>query len=128
MAGGHSCPNPACANPSIEDIDDKRICVSCGTVLHESSIVSEITFGETSSGAAVVQGSYIGADQSHARSSGPFRNRKQSSEESREQTLASGKLLFPSSLIKNKNKNKKKIKKYFLTIFLVNRYSETDVY
>lgn len=33
-------------------------------VLEESSIVAEVTFGETSGGAAIVQGSYVGADQS----------------------------------------------------------------
>ncbi|KAK6509845.1 transcription factor TFIIIB subunit brf1 [Arthrobotrys musiformis] len=85
---GPSCPNPSCSNPSVEDIDDKRICTSCGTVVTESFIVSEITFGETSSGAAVVQGSYVGADQKHARSSGPFR--RHGAAETREQVIANG--------------------------------------
>jgi transcription factor IIIB 90 kDa subunit len=35
-------------------------CVNCGTVVEEDAIVSEVTFGETSSGAAMVQGSYVG--------------------------------------------------------------------
>lgn len=39
------------------------VCMSCGSVLEESSIVSDITFGETGGGAAMVQGSYVGADQ-----------------------------------------------------------------
>ncbi|KAF3939044.1 hypothetical protein ABW19_dt0207590 [Dactylella cylindrospora] len=85
---GPSCPNPSCSNPSVEDIDDKRICTNCGTVVTESFIVSEITFGETSSGAAVVQGSYVGADQKHARSSGPFR--RHGAAETREQVIANG--------------------------------------
>ncbi|KAF3080443.1 transcription factor TFIIIB subunit brf1 [Orbilia oligospora] len=85
---GPSCPNPSCSNPSVEDIDDKRICTSCGTVVTESFIVSEITFGETSSGAAVVQGSYVGADQKHARSSGPFR--RHGAAETREQVISNG--------------------------------------
>jgi transcription factor IIIB 90 kDa subunit len=34
-------------------------CVRCGTVVEENTIVSEVTFGETSSGAAMVQGSYV---------------------------------------------------------------------
>ncbi|KAF3923203.1 hypothetical protein ABW20_dc0109915 [Dactylellina cionopaga] len=88
MAGGLSCLNPSCSNPSVEDIDDKRICTNCGTVVHESSIVSEITFGETSSGAAVVQGSYVGADQKHARSAGPFR--RHGAAETREQVISNG--------------------------------------
>lgn len=65
-----TCPNPTCVDPKLEDIDDKRVCTSCGTVVSDSNIVSEVQFGETSSGAAVVQGSYVGADQSHARSMG----------------------------------------------------------
>ncbi|EWC47255.1 transcription factor IIIB subunit [Drechslerella stenobrocha 248] len=85
---GPSCPNPSCSNPSVEDIDDKRICTNCGTVVTESFIVSEITFGETSSGAAVVQGSYVGADQKHARSAGPFR--RHGTSETREQVISNG--------------------------------------
>jgi transcription factor IIIB subunit 2 len=34
-------------------------CLSCGTVVEENAIVSEVTFGETSAGAAMVQGSYV---------------------------------------------------------------------
>ena len=33
-------------------------------VVEESKIVSEVTFGESASGAAILQGSYVGADQS----------------------------------------------------------------
>ncbi|KZP04456.1 cyclin-like protein, partial [Athelia psychrophila] len=61
-------------------------CVKCGTVVEESAIVSEVTFGETSGGAAMVQGSYVGQGSTHARMSGPFGNR--GSNESREQTIA----------------------------------------
>jgi transcription factor IIIB subunit 2 len=32
--------------------------------------VSEVQFGETATGAAILQGSFVGADQSHARSFG----------------------------------------------------------
>lgn len=35
------------------------ICVKCGTVIEENTIVNEIAFGETSSGAAMVQGSFV---------------------------------------------------------------------
>jgi transcription factor IIIB subunit 2 len=34
-------------------------CVKCGTVIEENTIVNEIAFGETSSGAAMVQGSFV---------------------------------------------------------------------
>lgn len=39
-------------------------CIGCGTVVEENIIVSEVTFGESSSGAAMVQGSYVGQGSS----------------------------------------------------------------
>ncbi len=63
----NTCPNPSCPAPRIVDDDDKKVCTGCGTVLSDSNIVAEITFGESSSGAAVVQGTYVGADQSHGK-------------------------------------------------------------
>jgi transcription factor IIIB subunit 2 len=84
-------------------------CIKCGTVVEENTIVNEVTFGETSAGAAMVQGSFVGQGASeyrstlgrvsfddadtgtgtaHARMSGPFGNR--GSSESREQTIANG--------------------------------------
>ncbi|KAK7682161.1 hypothetical protein QCA50_014748 [Cerrena zonata] len=61
-------------------------CVQCGTVLEENTIVNEVTFGETSNGAAMVQGSFVGQGATHARMGGPFGHR--GSTESREQTIA----------------------------------------
>jgi transcription factor IIIB subunit 2 len=61
-----ACPNKECTDPKIED----GICENCGTIVDDSNIVSEVQFGETSQGAAVVQGSYVGADQSGARGQG----------------------------------------------------------
>ncbi|TFK35672.1 cyclin-like protein [Crucibulum laeve] len=61
-------------------------CVKCGTVVEENTIVSEVAFGETSNGAAMVQGSFVGQGATHARMSGPYGNR--GSNESREQTIA----------------------------------------
>ncbi|QLG73015.1 hypothetical protein HG535_0E00990 [Zygotorulaspora mrakii] len=42
------------------------VCESCGYVCEDNPIVSEVTFGETSSGAATVQGSFIAAGQAHS--------------------------------------------------------------
>lgn len=39
-------------------------CIKCGTVVEENTIVSEVVFGETSAGAAMVQGSYVGQGSS----------------------------------------------------------------
>ncbi|KAG6819546.1 hypothetical protein H0H93_010792 [Arthromyces matolae] len=61
-------------------------CVKCGTVVEENTIVNEVAFGETSNGAAIVQGSFVGQGATHARMSGPYGNR--GNNESREQTIA----------------------------------------
>ncbi|KAJ5390440.1 Transcription factor IIIB 70 kDa subunit [Penicillium cataractarum] len=83
-----SCPNPGCPAPHIVEDEGQKVCSGCGTVISESNIVSEVTFGETSSGAAVVQGSFVGSDQTHVRSFGPgfARNGGMESREVTEQT------------------------------------------
>ncbi|OJJ39406.1 hypothetical protein ASPWEDRAFT_104100 [Aspergillus wentii DTO 134E9] len=66
-----TCPNPGCPAPHIVEDDGQKVCSGCGTVISEANIVSEVTFGETSAGAAVVQGTFVGEDQTHVRSYGP---------------------------------------------------------
>ncbi|KKK14809.1 hypothetical protein P175DRAFT_0487364 [Aspergillus ochraceoroseus IBT 24754] len=66
-----TCPNPGCPAPHIIEDEGQKVCSGCGTVVSEANIVSEVTFGETSSGAAVVQGAFVGEDQTHVRSYGP---------------------------------------------------------
>ena len=81
-------------------------CVSCGTVVEENTIVSELGFDETSAGAAVVQGSFVAQGSStsftatqtayshiyvfiaRAHLTGPLGHR--ANHESREQTIANG--------------------------------------
>lgn len=65
-----TCPNNACPNPNIIEDDGRQVCATCGVVARESNIVSELQFGETSSGAAAVQGSYVGEGRTHGQSSG----------------------------------------------------------
>lgn len=60
------------------------LCLGCGMVQVENPIVSEVQFGESSSGAATVQGAMVGADQARVYN---MRN----SLESREQTLMNAK-------------------------------------
>lgn len=60
-------------------------CTNCGSVVEENPIVSEVQFGESASGAAMVQGAMVGADQ--ARANFNMRNAM----ESREQTLLNAK-------------------------------------
>lgn len=60
------CPNKTCNSTRIED----GTCTDCGVIVEEVNIVSEVQFGETSSGAAMVQGTYISADKGGATSMG----------------------------------------------------------
>lgn len=66
-----TCPNPGCPAPQIVEDDGQKVCAGCGTVVSEANIVSEVSFGESASGAAVVQGTFVGEDQTHVRSYGP---------------------------------------------------------
>ncbi|KAK7993578.1 terpenoid synthase [Apiospora arundinis] len=64
-----TCPNKQCPDPSAPVQDG--YCSACGREIDTSNIVSEVQFGETSTGAAMVQGSFIGADQGASRPMGP---------------------------------------------------------
>lgn len=81
-----ACPNPQCNKPQIED----GVCHNCGTVVDDSNIVAEIQFGESSSGAAVVQGAHVGADQGGAQTLGPAFRRAGGGESNKENTLREG--------------------------------------
>ena len=67
------CPNPQCPNPYAPI--SEGFCTGCGREIDASNIVAEVTFGETSNGAAVVQGSYVGADQGTSRMAGGLSRR-----------------------------------------------------
>lgn len=79
------CPNKTCTSPKVED----GICKSCGTIIEDSNIVAEVQFGESASGAAVVQGSFVGADKGTATSLGPA-FRRAAVVEDREKTIREG--------------------------------------
>jgi transcription factor IIIB subunit 2 len=68
-------------------------CQTCGRISDDSNIVAEVTFGESSSGAAVVHGSFIGADQAGVRSMGPAFRRVGGSED-REKSIREAKGLM----------------------------------
>ncbi|KAH7380584.1 Brf1-like TBP-binding domain-containing protein [Pyrenochaeta sp. MPI-SDFR-AT-0127] len=59
-----------CDSPNITDEDGSTMCYTCGRVFEESSIVAEVTFGETAGGAAMVEGGFISDNQRHANSMG----------------------------------------------------------
>ncbi|RMZ71787.1 transcription factor tfiiib complex subunit brf1 [Pyrenophora seminiperda CCB06] len=80
-----------CDNPVIDTSDNNTMCYSCGFIHEESNqIVSEVTFGETAGGAAIVEGGYIGEDRRHANSMGGTM-RGLGGMESREQAALNGK-------------------------------------
>jgi transcription factor IIIB subunit 2 len=60
-----------CDNPNVS-VDDggSTVCYNCGMTEDGGNIVSEVTFGETAGGAAMVEGGFIGENQRHANSMG----------------------------------------------------------
>lgn len=89
-----ACPNKTCSAPDVVE----GICHNCGTVVDDSNIVSEVQFGESSNGAAVVQGSFVSADQGTAKSLGPA-FRRAGGMEDRESTIREGKRASPPFII-----------------------------
>jgi transcription factor IIIB 90 kDa subunit len=89
-----TCPNPSCPRSDIQD----GTCHGCGWVVEEFNIVAEVQFGETSNGAAVVQGSFVGADQGTARTQGPGFARM-GGQEGRDVTISEGKTPTNTNLI-----------------------------
>lgn len=74
-AKGKGAPKLKCAcelpeDQNIQEENGSRVCLGCGTVFSEVNIVSEVTFGETSSGAATVEGGFVGENQSHVNTMG----------------------------------------------------------
>lgn len=88
-----SCPNPHCSNPLAPITDG--FCSACGREIDSSNIVAEVQFGENSSGAAVVHGSFVGADQGSAsRNLGSqYRRLGGSLTDAREKTIREGMLI-----------------------------------
>ena len=70
-SGPPTCTNPVCGQSDVASEDGNLVCQNCGTVVRDDHITSEVTFGETASGAAVLQGTHIGADQAFANLSAP---------------------------------------------------------
>ena len=76
------CTDPTCESTGIVNEDDKLICESCGTVISEYSMVTDVQYGVTSNGRNVVHGHHVGADQAYNRNAMLFdRNRQTNSEE-----------------------------------------------
>ncbi|XBW36880.1 hypothetical protein QEN19_002459 [Hanseniaspora menglaensis] len=72
----------------ISNANNDTVCNNCGVVKEENPIVSEVTFGESSSGAAVVHGSFLAAGQAHSGSSGALESREQTIQNARRKLRA----------------------------------------
>ena len=64
------CPNQDCEQFDPDEIEGRKICATCGTLISESNIVNEVTFAEGKDGAAQLQGGYVGEGQRHANTMG----------------------------------------------------------
>ena len=84
------CRNKECPQSKVEEQEGKLVCMNCGFVLQESQITQELTFGEASNGAAIVQGAYVGQDEGVARNPAMAGNRMGGGMTSREQTERNG--------------------------------------
>ncbi|KAJ1643641.1 transcription factor TFIIIB subunit brf1, partial [Dispira simplex] len=83
----------ACLNCGSNKIEydaaaGNAFCVSCGAVTEENTIVSEITFGESATGAAILQGTLVSNDSGRLAINVHYG--KRNSVQSREKTLVNG--------------------------------------
>lgn len=82
---------PGCLTPDIQEVEGQTACISCGTVISDSVIVNEISYGEAASGAAVVQGTTVHEGQRFAKPSGTGFRRGRTAEDHAETALREGK-------------------------------------
>ncbi|KAJ9631721.1 transcription factor TFIIIB subunit brf1 [Taxawa tesnikishii (nom. ined.)] len=80
-----------CDAPDIQDMDGAKICMTCGTEISQQNIVAEVTFGETATGAATVQGGFVGEASRYASGLGNAASRRLGGNmQSREETENNG--------------------------------------
>jgi len=80
-----------CSSPHYDFYEGAKICTNCGTQISEQNIVAEVTFGETSTGAATVQGGFVGETARHAKTLGAAASRRIGGQyQSREETEQNG--------------------------------------
>lgn len=84
-----TCPNCHGSNIEYDSAQGSSVCVSCGTVLEENVVVSEVTFAELSTGASVLQGQFISSERGKSTAPTIF-GRRMDAGESREATIALG--------------------------------------
>jgi transcription factor IIIB 90 kDa subunit len=84
--GVRACPS--CSASDIREDNGQLVCFSCGTIVSDSVIVNDVTFGEAPSGAALVQGTTVHEGQRYAKSAGTtFRHGGRTAEDAAEAGL-----------------------------------------
>ena len=83
------CPNCGSRQIESEPASGSSICIECGVVVEESTIVSSVEFVENNGGSSMV-GQFVHATSSKAYTVGPGGRRGGFSSDSRETTLANG--------------------------------------
>lgn len=76
------CPDPMCKGDDFGEEDGKMLCLVCGAVVSEFSMVTDMQYGLTGSGRHIVHGAHVAADQSYNRGGNLYdRNKQVTSEE-----------------------------------------------
>ena len=97
-SGPPTCNNPVCGQSDVASEDGNLVCQNCGTVVRDDHITSEVTFGETANGAAVLQGTHMGADQAYSHLSAPGGSKITGGQDSRKITENNGTAVIVSIL------------------------------
>ncbi|MCJ1473732.1 transcription factor TFIIIB subunit brf1 [Lambiella insularis] len=84
------CTNRHCPKSDVDEDDGKLVCKTCGVVVQDAQITSEVQFLDMSNGGVAVSGSYVGANEEHARSSAPGNSKIAGGMGSREVSLSNG--------------------------------------
>lgn len=86
MSAGHKCKNCGSADIEVDSARGDAVCTSCGSVLEDNIIVSEVQFEENNAGVASAVGQFVSAD-SKGGATGYGKFQVGSGVESREVTL-----------------------------------------
>lgn len=62
----NACPNCRSSEIEYDNAAGNSVCLRCGTVLEENTVVAEVTFAELANGASVLEGQFISADRGKA--------------------------------------------------------------
>ncbi|MCJ1419648.1 transcription factor TFIIIB subunit brf1 [Xylographa parallela] len=84
------CTNKQCPKSDVDEDDGKLVCKTCGVVVQDGQITSEIQFLDMANGSVAVSGSYVGANEEHARNSALGSSKIAGGMDSRQVSLRNG--------------------------------------